>query len=326
MSPSRPGLFPIASACALAAAVASGTAWGQAEAEIREARELFVRAEMDEDADRWGEALDKLRQVSRVRLTAGVRFHIALCEEHLGKLAAALADYTLAENQARDEKAQDVQRLVGKQTAALAPRVPRLTVHLVPDISDAVVLLDGAPLGREKIGVALPVDPGEHRLETSAPNRPSSLTAITLREQDDVAVDLKLSEPAPPALPSTSPAFALRPADARPTAPNRMAPIIATTGAVVLAGAGVGAFLIADRQHTSAVSACAQLASASGGACNSLRNGVRAWDWAAAVAWLGTGASATAAIVLWAKPHSNDAATGAQLLVGPASIAVQGSF
>ena len=65
--------------------------------ELAAARELFARAEKDEDAGRWAEALDKVRRASSVKMTAGLRFHIALCEEKLGQLVAALADYTAAE-------------------------------------------------------------------------------------------------------------------------------------------------------------------------------------------------------------------------------------
>src|SRR5258706_15123609 len=98
------------------------------QAQVQAARELFQEAERDEDAKRWAEALEKLRRVAAVRLTPGVRYHIALCEENLGQLVAALADYTLAENQARAENAQDVLRLVGKKLESLRARVPRLTI------------------------------------------------------------------------------------------------------------------------------------------------------------------------------------------------------
>jgi hypothetical protein len=57
--------------------------------ELAAARDLFARAERDEDGGRWGDALDKLRRASSVKMTPGIRFHIALCEENLGQLVAA---------------------------------------------------------------------------------------------------------------------------------------------------------------------------------------------------------------------------------------------
>jgi hypothetical protein len=62
--------------------------------QVRAARRLFADAEKDEDASRWADALEKLRRVAQVKLTAGIHYHIALCEEHLGQLATALDQYT----------------------------------------------------------------------------------------------------------------------------------------------------------------------------------------------------------------------------------------
>ncbi|HEY6461846.1 MAG TPA: hypothetical protein VIY73_16890, partial [Polyangiaceae bacterium] len=79
-----------------------------ADSAVRAARQLFVDAERDEDGGRWANALQKMRRVLEVKRTGGVEYHIALCEEHLGQLAAALDDYTAAQGLAREENAQDV--------------------------------------------------------------------------------------------------------------------------------------------------------------------------------------------------------------------------
>src|SRR5438270_13549817 len=93
------------------------------EAQKQAARELFRAAERDEDANRWADALEKFRRVGAVKLSAAVRYNIALCEEHLGQLVAALADYTLAESQAQSEGAQDVTPLGAEKLKALKARV-----------------------------------------------------------------------------------------------------------------------------------------------------------------------------------------------------------
>ena len=94
----------------LAALVAPAAAAAPTESELRAARQLFAEAEHDEDAGRWPEALEKLRRVEQVKHTAGVRSHVALCEEHLGQLARALDDYASAEAEARADGANDVVR------------------------------------------------------------------------------------------------------------------------------------------------------------------------------------------------------------------------
>lgn len=326
-------------AALLGVALAASTARAApSEVEVRAARQLFADAERDEDAARWAEALGKLRRVAQVKLTAGIHYHVALCEEHLGQLAAALDEYTSAEGQARAENAQDVLRLVGKRIGDLGPRVPRLTIRLVPDVGDAVVTLDGASVSHAVLGTPLPVDPGEHHIEASAPNRPPLSRSVTVRERDVTAVELELTEPpsprpapAPVAAPAAEvPAAPPPPAETppAPAGPSRTGALLATAGAVVLAGGGVGAFVAAGDAHTQAVDQCAQTVSTSADACSSQKNGVHVWDWTAAGAWLGAAAVGTLAVVLWTSTGSapSTSASSAQLFVGPRSVVLGGRF
>lgn len=323
--------------------------------DLQAARELFAQAEKDEDAGRWQDALEALRRVAQVKLTAGVRYHIALCEEHLGQLVGALADYEVAQTQARAEHAQDVLRLVGKQVATLNSRVPSLTIHVVPELPDERVWLDGQPLAHTMVGVAMPVDPGVHRIEATAPQRPTSTATITLHERDATVLDVKLGEPrtepppaetmattSPPSTPpGGAPTIAAPVATSRPLVPTatdstpstaqsaplhapRSGAIIATAAAVVLAGGGVAAYLLADDAVASGQRDCL---ATSFGPCDGEKNTVRAWDWVAAGAWVGAATAATIAILLWTKPsHHSTLPASARLLVGPASLGVGGRF
>ena len=320
---------------ALASSVARAA---PSDVEVRAARQLFADAEKDEDGARWADALAKLRRVSQVKLTAGIHYHIALCEEHLGQLAAALDEYTSADAQARAEGATDVLRLVGKRIADLGPRVPRLTIRLPPDVADAVVTLDGAGLSPAAFGTALPIDPGEHRIEATASDRPAIRRTVTMRERDVTVIDLEL--PAPPVAPAPTPeAPALAesgsapppPPAAEPPAetsgPSRTGAVLAASGAVVLAGAGVAAFLAAGSAHTRAVEQCAHTVSGATDACDSQKNGVRAWDFTAAGAWLGAAAIGTIAVILWSRPSSSTSSTpSARLFVGPGAVVLGGRF
>src|SRR5271165_6796984 len=170
--PRRTRIAWVGLALVLTGALTAATSNAAPSDEVRLARALFVQAEADEDGERWGEALEKLQAVARVKLTAGVRYHIALCEEHLGHLVRALGDYREAEDQARLENAQDVLRIVGNQVAALEPRVPRLTVRVAPAVSEVALKLDGEPIGNAAIGAPMQVDPGVHYVVATAPDRP----------------------------------------------------------------------------------------------------------------------------------------------------------
>jgi hypothetical protein len=64
--------------------------------ELKRARAQFQQATELEQAGNWAAALQQFREVGQVRMTPQVRFHIAVCEEKLGRLVAALGGYELA--------------------------------------------------------------------------------------------------------------------------------------------------------------------------------------------------------------------------------------
>lgn len=103
--------------------------------------------------------------------------------------------------------------------------------------------------------------------------------------------------------------------------------IVAATGALVLAGGGVAAYLAASHEQASSVQTCAQVASDDPNACASQRNVIRTWDWVAVAAWTGAaGAGALAIVSLVSHPHDATSVQAARLLIGPASVGLAGSF
>jgi hypothetical protein len=94
--------------------------------------------------------------------------------------------------------------------------------------------------------------------------------------------------------------------------------------AVALAAGGLGAFLEAGAVHSDAV-ARSERGTLSDGSGDSLKNAVRAWDWVAVGAWVGAAAAGTIAVVTFVRSQPG-AAQSAQVVAGPASIGVEGSF
>lgn len=327
------------------AAFATPAAAGPTEADLKSARDLFAAAEKDEDAGRWSDALDKLHRVADVKLTSGVRYHVALCEEHLGHMVTALGDFAAAQAQARADGAHDVLRLVGRHLDDLGPRVPRLTVRVVPADVVVTVKLDGISLPASSVGTPMPVDPGPHHLEAtpapsgsadaSAPPRAPAVADVTLQERDVTSLELKLGEPAAAASPAPAPVAAPVPMPAPAPAPapeptatpassaTRTSAIVATAGAAVLAAGGVLAFVLAGNAVNSGQQQCA----GQRGPCDSEKSTVRAWDFTAAGAWIGAAGVATLAVLLWMQPQTPEAeAAHATLVVGPTSAALWGRF
>jgi hypothetical protein len=297
--------------------------------DVRTAREQFELAVGDEDAGRWGDALAKLRRVAAVKDTAGIRYHIALCEEQLGHLAAALTDYRTAEQAALSDPSQsrDVLRLVGKRIDGLAPRVPTLTVRVEPAVPVMALRIDGRSA---LVGEPIPLDPGSHPVEVDAAEGSAGAT-VEVAEGEKKVVLVPLPRPPADAAPSGLVEPAARTFERETTATRRPATtarapraavLLEAAGAAVLAGAGAAAFVEAGAMREAGVRSCAQVASVASAACDAERVPVRAWDWIAIGAWAGAGALATLAVVSWSTPRAGSG----NVTVGPGAIRLHGEF
>jgi hypothetical protein len=303
------------------------------EAQVAAARELFIEAEKDEDAERWSDALEKLLRVSTIKLTPGIRYHTALCEEHLGHLLAALRDYKSAADQARTENAADVLRVVDKRVLDSQARIPQLVIVLLPSLPGATVRLDGRSISA---GVPIPVDPGTHNVDAVAPGRVPSSVMVTLQERGSTSLEVRLDPQRP------APAEPVAPVAAEPAAGTKRAAdaasihesawprprtvaILAT--ALGLAAVGTGAYVAAGIEHTNSVEACAATVSTEIGACDSRKNAVRAFDWIALGGWAGAAAVGTFAVLSLTKHHAEAGSIRpTQVAIGPASILLAGTF
>ncbi|HYQ28467.1 MAG TPA: hypothetical protein VER04_14655 [Polyangiaceae bacterium] len=166
---------------------------------LKHAREQFGQALALQTAGDWAGALTLLKEVAAVKSTPQVRFNMALCEERLGKLVAALGDYELAAADARSEKADQVAEEVERRLEALRQRIPKITVTRGSGAEAAIVALDGVSLGDQVIGTPMPTDPGPHTVEARAPGFKPFRQSLRLAEQQSESLEIVLEpEPAPP--------------------------------------------------------------------------------------------------------------------------------
>ncbi len=316
--------------------------------ELQAARDLFGKAVADEDAGHWKEALDKLKRAGSVKMTPGIRFHIALAEEKTNQLVAALADYTAAESLARADNNKEVLDLVRDPLASLRARVPMLTIN-VPDGAGAEVAVDGKPLASGLFGIALPVEPNQaHTIEAKATGKVPFSTQLTLKERESKTVDVRFTD-APkepdktggnvtdPNHGSTSNGGtntgggAVKPPPPKHEEPGAddggsrswVAPIVVTALAVGTLGFGFGAFFVASGKQDDLRAACPTLVPS---ACDELRGPVRTWDALALGGFVAAGALAIVSVVLWAQPGPAPAAGKVALAAGPGTLMLRGSF
>lgn len=199
--------------------------------ELKRARAQFQQATELEQAGNWAAALQQFREVGQVRMTPQVRFHIAVCEENLGRLVAALGGYELALAEA-DAVGPDFRAEVEQSIGRLRARIPKLVIVRGKGAASASMALDGVALGGSSIGVEVPLDPGPHALTAKAPNHRPFQRTVELKEGGVTRVEVTL-EALPQELLIQAGALPDKP-------PSKVVPyVVGGVGAASLIGAGV---------------------------------------------------------------------------------------
>lgn len=302
--------------------------------ELQAARDLFASAQKDEDAQQWDKALEKLRRVASIKMTPGVKSHIAACEEKLGQLVVALADYAAAEQLAKQQNNAEVLAAIAEPMKNLKARVPTLVISAPPE---ATVMLDEKRLAPGVIGVPMPIDPGPHRVDAKMAGKPPYGATIRIVEKDTLKLDIKFEsetkpEPNPPPPDSTPtvvvpppnpppPDNTVPPTDSAPKKSGSLVPAIVTAGgAVGLLALGIGAFVAADGAQGDLKNLCATMT-----ACPDDKKGeVHAWDTVALLSWIGAAGLAGVSIYFFATSGKSKSETA--FVIGPTGGALRGSF
>ncbi len=216
--------------------LAPSVALAETPAELKRARAQFQRGIELEQASNWSEAIQMFREVGQVRMTPHVRFHIAFCEEGLGRLVTALGGYELAFSEA-DQVGPDFKGEVETAIKNLKERIPKLVIERGAGAEAASVQLDGVDLGASSIGVEVPLDPGPHSVAAVAPGMKPFSTRADLREREVTRVVLELeAEPLPDKPPPPKQEVVVV---TREEPPKRLVPyIIGGAGVAALLGAG----------------------------------------------------------------------------------------
>jgi hypothetical protein len=339
----RGGMWRV-SALGLGIALAAPAAFAQAPVPGAEvARATFEEGVALEKSGDYAGALAKFNESAKIRETSGVLFHRAYCME-MSKhdLALTVEAYEKADRVAKAGGQATVQAAVKRQLAPLTARLAHLTITVSPPhVKDLEVWLDGRVAPLALLGKPFRADPGEHNVEAKAPGFKPYRKLVKPGDGATLTVDIRL-EPAPgatavtpaTAAPTTT-APATRTADEPPStiAPpaedrardSATLPILLTTGAVVLAGVGVGAFVAAGSKQESARADCAQRVE-----CEDLRRSVGTLDALALTAWIGAAGLGTWATIAWLSrdpaPTSPAALTSARFGVGPLGLSLSGSW
>jgi hypothetical protein len=135
-----------------------------AESLFQDARKLMVSGDFEQ-------ACPKLAESHRLVPRLGTLLNLATCHEKQGKTASAWAEFTEAAALAKRDRRKDREQYARDHAALLEKKLSRIVFELASPAEQTVLRLDGEPIGSAVWGSPLPVDPGPHRIEVSAPGR-----------------------------------------------------------------------------------------------------------------------------------------------------------
>jgi hypothetical protein len=302
--------------------------------EITSARRLFSEAAALREAGQWSEAAAKLREAIAIKETPGLRFHLAHCEEQMGRLLDARDDYDRADELIRrGTAAPDVAAMLEPARVALRERIPTLVVKAPADARAVGLTIDGEMIATEDLGSPIQLDPGVHTIIVSAAARDPFRLELSLKEGEDRVVDAQLAEhgaaPGPAKAPSRRPSKAPREA-AQSTEKQGFGlreSILVGEGVVTAAGLGLGvAFLLQGSSKSDRIKAlqgeipseqrCNAPSPEYASPCGELRQAVidrHDDDVFAVTGWIIAGVGAASLVTTWLVWPSPHAAQNARL-------------
>lgn len=157
-------------ALAVALITASAPAAGADGADrVTQADALFREGRALADSGKLEAACPKFLASYQLDAALGTLLNLADCYERTGLTASAWQRFEEAAAAARAAQRPDRERVAKSHATALEARLIRLTVTSAD--AGAKVTLDGVVLEASELGVARPIDPGQHTLRAVAPDR-----------------------------------------------------------------------------------------------------------------------------------------------------------
>ena len=207
--------------------------------ELAAARQLFNEGKELEKQKSYEGALEKFKKVAGVKMTPQVRFHIALCEENLGHLVEAINGFDLAADEAKraGSTATEVAENAPKRAEGLRERVPTLQLTVTGQVLTSKIVLDGTPVAASALGVATPIDPGDHVVEVQdAAAKVTFHKDLKLEERAREHLSVEVNDVEVAAVPTDTAVIA------PPPAPRSRAPVYIAGGVGVVSLIASGVF------------------------------------------------------------------------------------
>lgn len=142
------------------------------------------------------QACAKFDESLRINSAAiGTLLNVALCDEKLGRIASAVAKFSVARDRAREQGLTAHAKAAEDHIAALQPDVPHLSIALTEMLPSTKVLVDDRFIPIAEIS-NVAIDPGEHEIVVNAPARlPHRMKVVISKTERKVIVIPALAQP-----------------------------------------------------------------------------------------------------------------------------------
>lgn len=215
-----------------------------AEQLFREALDLMTQRKFDQ-------ACPLLAESQKLDPGYGTLMHLGDCYINIGKTASAWAAYTQGADIGQQQKQAEREKTARKKATDIESKLSRLIIDVPPELvtEGFVVRRNGQEIGQALWRRPLPIDPGKHEIEASAPNKIAwkAFVEVGADGQTQTIVVQKLDDvppPPPPPVSSQPPPIAppLAPPLPPPLPPPPPPPSTmhrAVVGGIVLGSAGL---------------------------------------------------------------------------------------
>jgi hypothetical protein len=170
-------------------------------AEARAAAQvLFDQGKDLVKAGKFAEACPKFEESQRLDPRIGTQFNLADCFEHIGRTASAWTNFVDVASSTKAAGQADREQVVRARVAVLERKLSRVTVKVDGASTAGLhVSRDGTEIGQALWGTPVPIDPGEHKIEATAPGKiawKSTFTVGATASTSSVSVPALADDPA----------------------------------------------------------------------------------------------------------------------------------
>lgn len=299
------------------------------------AEALFLDGRNLMAAGKYEEACPKFEASQKLEPGLGTMLNLAQCYEHTGKTASAWAQYRETIPLARAAGSREREELAQERSKALESRLSTLTIRALGGGTTGVALdvrRDGVSVDPGVLGTPIPVDPGRHKVEVSAPGKvPWSTLVDVTANAAAVSIDIPKLEDAPSG--SAPPGGGSQPGaggathhDAGTQPSSIQKPLGIGIAAAGVVGLGLGTYfgLSAGSAWDDAKAGCRDYPFDCSKSALDKQSTASSQATVSTVAFIAGGVALAAGAVLWLTAGSGEEKTAVGL--GPDRVVVKGSF